>query len=154
YCGADIPLEQLKLGHWHHAQRPRGCNPLLAAASSPRAAQQHSGGLLLPRATETERAGHSAEGEGGAERPMGQHGGGWAPEFVPREHDRASEQPLASSDIVEDDVVEVQADTPAGYHVSATVLHPADSSDPEEYVVAATAVTPPSLGLGGRAPSY
>ena len=25
YCGADIPMEQLESGHWHHAQRPLGC---------------------------------------------------------------------------------------------------------------------------------
>lgn len=41
---------------------------------------------------------------------------------------------------------QVEADTPGGYHVSATVLHPADARDPEELIVAATAVLPPPHG--------
>ncbi len=41
---------------------------------------------------------------------------------------------------------QVETDTPGGYHVSATVLHPADAQDPEELIVAATAVLPPPHG--------
>eukprot|EP00198_Chlamydomonas_reinhardtii_P007457 XP_001696794.1 predicted protein [Chlamydomonas reinhardtii] len=35
----------------------------------------------------------------------------------------------------------VETDTPGGYHVAARVLHPADSRDPQEFVVAATHVS-------------
>ncbi|EFJ43678.1 hypothetical protein VOLCADRAFT_96050 [Volvox carteri f. nagariensis] len=176
YCGADIPLEQLKAGHWHHEQRPRGCDPLQAAASSPRAAHAHAhsqqqqqqmmnlyepAGALTStsRGAVSGRGGQGAasreremEGFQGGQRPMGHESAPWAPPFIPRERERA--EPVGA-EIVEDDVVEVETDTPGGYHVEATVRHPGGSNDPEEYVVAATAVMPPTHGTtGGGAPPY
>ncbi|GLC36094.1 hypothetical protein PLESTB_001381300 [Pleodorina starrii] len=156
YCGADIPMEQLKMGHWHHSQRPRGLSPLQAAASSPRATQHHLGEGLFSRAAEAGGGGGGGAAREG-DRPMGQQGASWMatyPGAQERQLGLAQPPEPAGGETIEDDVVEVEADTPAGYHVAATVLHPADSKDPEEYVVAATAVMPPTHGSGGGAPAY
>ncbi|KXZ49562.1 hypothetical protein GPECTOR_20g417 [Gonium pectorale] len=160
YCGADIPMEQLERGHWHHAARPRGCSPLQAVAGSPSGQHQPGGNLLLRHTSEPGGSHGSAAPShmwetheslgtrGHAYRVSsggGGHGGGGGFGDRDRRGQAAPHTAAASGggDMVEDDVVEVEADTPGGYHVAATVLHPADSDDPQEFVVAATAVMSP-----------
>ncbi|KAG2429407.1 hypothetical protein HYH02_014062 [Chlamydomonas schloesseri] len=109
--GADIPLDDLTSGHWHHSPRPPGVSSLQAVASGGGGGGSRGGGGVK------EGGGITATASGGG------GGGGGA--------------------VLEDDVMEVETDTPGGYHVAARVLHPADSRDPQEFVVTATSVSPP-----------